>query len=215
MECQRCGICCAKGGPVLHHEDRSFLQKNIVTLDNLRVIRKGELSFNPLKDKVEPAEVEMLKLVGPGTSWECPFHQKNDGVSGCQIHADRPAECRLLKCWDTEDIEAVIFAGCLTRFDLIGEQNPLLPEIIDHEERCSYRQLWSFMEGLGGDGGYIDKIRAILVLDLQIRQRLVGQYTLNLAQELFYLGQPMFRGCENSNLSISFANEELKVCYTG
>lgn len=215
MECQRCGTCCAKGGPVLHHEDRSFLQKNIVTLDNLRVIRKGELSFNPLKDKVEPAEVEMLKLAGPGTSWECPFHQKNDTGSECLIHTDRPVECSLLKCWDTKDIEAIIFKGCLTRFDLLGEQTPLLPEIVDHEERCSYRQLWSLRDGLKDGGDCIDKIQTLLGRDLQIRQRLVAQYSLTLAQELFYLGQPMFRGCENSDLSISFDNEELKVGYAG
>lgn len=217
MECKRCGICCEKGGPILHHEDRSFLQKNLVTLDQLRVIRKGELTFNPFTDKVEPAQVEMIKLAGTGTSWECPFHQKNGALSGCTIHGDRPMECRVLKCWDTAGIEAVVFKDCLTRFDLVGPDNPILDEILAHEERCAYRDVWLSIEGLKGSRreGCIAEIQAVLSEDMQIRAKLVAQYDLTLVQELFYLGQPMFRVVEDSALTISFNNEELQVCYTG
>ncbi len=217
MECKRCGICCEKGGPILHHEDRSFLQKNLVTLDQLRVIRKGESAFNPFTDQVEPAEVEMIKLAGPGTSWECPFHEKNGALSGCSIHSDRPMECRLLKCWDTRTIEAVVFKDCLTRFDLLGADNPLLPEILAHEERCAYRDVWLSLDGLKGSSreGCLGQIQTVLSEDVQIRARLVARYELTLAQELFYLGQPMFRVVEDSALTISFNNGKLQVCYSG
>lgn len=217
MECKRCGICCKKGGPILHHADRSFLQKNLVTLDQLRVIRKGELAFNPVTEKVEPAEVEMIKLAGTGTSWECPFHHKTGALSACTIHGDRPMECRVLKCWDTTDIEAVVFKDCLTRFDVLGPDNPLLGEILDHEERCAYRELWLRIEGLKGKSREesIAEIQAVLSQDMQIRARLIAQYGLTLVQELFYLGQPMFRVVEDSALTISFNNDELQVHYTG
>ncbi|MDA3971506.1 MAG: YkgJ family cysteine cluster protein [Desulfobulbaceae bacterium] len=218
MECKRCGICCEKGGPILHHEDRSFLQKNLVSLDQLRVIRRGESAFNPFTDRVEPAEVEMIKLAaGTGTSWECPFHQKNGALSGCTIHGDRPMECRVLKCWDTRAIEAVVFKDCLTRSDLLGADNLLLGEILAHEERCAYGAVWLSIEGLKGNsrGVCLAEIQAVLSEDMQIRARLVAQYELTLVQELFYLGQLMFRVVKDSTLTISFNNEEVQVRYTG
>ena len=212
MDCKRCGTCCEKGGPVLHFEDRDFLQKGLVSMDNLQVIREGELAFNPFKELVEPTPVEMIKLAVQGDSWECPFHQKVDGLSACQIHADRPVECRLLKCWNTRDIEAVTFKNCLTRFDLLGQKNAILPEIARHEKECSYRVLWDAVAGVNKeDEESLLVVRDILARDLQIRQQLVADFHLNLQQELFYLGQPMFRVVRNEEFVVSFTGEEIQL----
>jgi Fe-S-cluster containining protein len=213
MECKRCGVCCEKGGPVLHHEDRVFLHKNIVSVAHLTVIRQGELAYNPFKEKVEPAPVEMIKLAGLASSWECPFHQKDGVLSACAIHADRPCECRLLKCWDTSAIEDLVFKDCLTRFDLLGAENPLLPEIRAHEECCAYRELWSLVDELGPNvtSAQIKAIQVFLAQDMHIRKGLIAQYGLTLSQELFYLGQPMFQVVDDSALSISFTHDTLQV----
>ncbi len=215
MDCKRCGTCCEKGGPVLHHEDRDFLHKGLVSMDNLQVIREGELAFNPFKGLVEPAPVEMIKLAVQGDSWECPFHQKEGGLSACQIHADRPVECRLLKCWNTTDIEAVTFKDCLTRFDLLGQQNAMVPEIIRHEKECAYGALWDAVAAVNkNDEERLLVVRAILAKDMQIRQQLVADFHLNLQQELFYLGQPMFRVVRNEGFVVSFVEGKIQLRFT-
>lgn len=215
MDCKRCGTCCEKGGPILHLDDMDFLKKGIVSMDTLQVIRKGELALNPFKDVVEPAPVEMLKIAVQGASWECPFHQKVDGVSGCTIHKDRPLECRILKCWDPTDIEAVTFKDCLNRFDLIGDSNPLRAEITKHEEECAYAKLWPVVEELkaGGDDTRLCQVEQLLARDLAIRQHLVAEFHLNLQQELFYLGQPMFRVMRDEALVISFDSDVVQVAF--
>lgn len=182
-------------------------------MDNLQVIREGELAFNPFKEVVEPVPVEMIKLAVQGDSWECPFHQKQGGVSGCIIHADRPMECRLLKCWDTADIEAVTFKNCLTRFDLLGKDNAILAKIVEHEDTCSYSELWRAMEGVTKeDAESLEVVRVILARDLQIRQQLVADFHLNLQQELFYLGQPMFRVLRDE-IVVSFDREQIQLTF--
>ncbi len=216
MECKRCGICCEKGGPVLHQEDLAFLQK-MVTLEYLRVIRKGELAFNPFKEVVEPVPVEMIKLAGAGASWECPFHQKVDKVSVCQIHADRPMECRLLKCWDTSEIAAVTFKKCLTRLDVLTDDNPALATIISHEENCSYHKLWTAIDSFKSatTDANLAGIQEILAEDMAIRTLLIEEMHLTLPQELFYLGQPMFRMISDPAFVISFPDNILHLSYTG
>jgi Fe-S-cluster containining protein len=212
MECKRCGTCCEKGGPVLHLQDLDFLQNGIVSLEQLLVIRKGELAFNPFNEQVEPAPVEMLKLAGEGTSWECPFHRNEDGLSSCLIHADRPLECRLLKCWDTAAIEKVTFKDCLSRFDLIGTDHDIRSELVKHENECSYQKLWQYAnEVKNGDLASLAPVQKILSRDLHIRRELIGKFRLTLAQELFYCGQPMFQVVRNEEFSVSFSGDELRL----
>ena len=212
MKCKRCGTCCEKGGPILHHQDLQFLQKNLLSLSNLMVIRQGELAYDPVFDDVVPTEVEMIKIVGAGKSWECPFHKKVAGQSECSIHRDRPLECSLLKCWDTSEITAMIGKDCLSRFDLLGQANPMLPEIKEHEYRCNYGLLWSAVNQVrSGDEGAVANLENIMVADLTIRQSLIAEFDLSLAQELFYLGTPMFRGVKEPGISIELVNDLLSV----
>ncbi len=49
-ECIRCGTCCKKGGPVLHHEDKDILRGGHVGYEHLVTLRKGEQAYNPIKD---------------------------------------------------------------------------------------------------------------------------------------------------------------------
>lgn len=213
MECKRCGTCCEKGGPVLHVDDMAFLKKGIVSMDQLQVIRKGELAFNPFKELVEPVPLEMIKLAS-GESWECPFHQKIKGCSGCEIHTNRPMECRLLKCWDTKDIQAVTYNDCLSRFDLLGLDNDIRAELLEHENRCSYSELWRLISGVTrADAGSLKPVQRILSTDLEIHQKLVADFHLNLQQELFYCGQPMFRVIREEAFSVSFTGDLLTLSF--
>ena len=58
--CIRCGTCCLKGDPVLHHEDKKILLAGHIGYQHLVTIRKGELAFDPLSGKVEPVPKELV-----------------------------------------------------------------------------------------------------------------------------------------------------------
>lgn len=64
--CIRCGTCCKKGGPTLHHEDKAVLLAGQVGNRHLVTIRKGELVFDPRHEDLRPAEREMVKVRGKG-----------------------------------------------------------------------------------------------------------------------------------------------------
>ena len=213
-QCRRCGTCCEKGGPVLHQGDRPFLKKGHVGMEQLQVIRKGERAFNPFSAKVEPAPLEMIKIAVSGDTWECPFHQKTGEMSGCQIHAHRPLECRTLKCWDTKGIESILFKDCLSRFDLIAENNPIHAMIVQHEQECDYALLWQKVEAVKtGATPSCAGVQSILARDLAIRQELVERFKLSLQQELFYLGQPMFRALRDTAFKVTFRQDVMSVRY--
>jgi Fe-S-cluster containining protein len=58
--CIRCGTCCLKGGPVLHHADKKILLAGHIGYQHLITIRKGEFAFNPVSAKVEPTSQELI-----------------------------------------------------------------------------------------------------------------------------------------------------------
>ncbi len=133
--CIRCGICCKKGGPAFHLEDRHLIEDGLIPAQYLYTIRKGEPVSDNVKGGIVPAGSDIIKIKGKSdSSWECYFF---DDTSGCTIYEHRPAECRALKCWDTRDIKMLYAENRLTRKDLLG--NTRLWELIeDHDSRCAY-----------------------------------------------------------------------------
>ena len=193
-ECKRCGICCQKGGPALHKEDIVLLRSSVIPLDNLVTIRKNEPAYRPDLDKIMPAENEFIKLGGKGKSWECFFYDSAN--SSCLIHAKRPVECRLLQCWDTSGVEAVIGKEYLTRLDIIPKDNPIISYISRHEDLCLYDKVNQLVTSLesSADSSDIESILTTIVnADLGLRDDAVRKYHLTLGMELFYFGRPLFQ----------------------
>lgn len=192
-QCRRCGTCCTKGGPALHREDLPLLQSGVLSFSRLITIRQGEPAFNPLTETVEPAAQELVKLAGKGASWECLFYDA--AASACTIHAGRPLECRLLKCWDTEEIKKIIGTNCLGRLDIIESDDPRREHILFHEEKCAYSEINALHRQLAGPTRHDDALaalRGIMEQDLQIRDQAIALFHLTLPQELFYFGRPLF-----------------------
>lgn len=143
-DCTACGTCCRKGGPVLHHEDAGLVEKQILPLAALVTLRIGELTFDPVTNRLLPLDSEVLKLAGSGAElspWQCVFLEDE---SHCRIYADRPAQCRSLFCKDTAALEELYRQGRLTRADILN-----LPHVpagwLDlaraHEEECGLTAL--------------------------------------------------------------------------
>ena len=212
--CRRCGTCCRKGGPALHVEDLELLRDGNLVYQDLLTIRKDEPAYSPLTDQVKPVTKELVKISGHGQSWTCRFY--DPAHSSCTIHSHRPLECRLLKCWDTNDIMGVIEKNTITRLDIIGETDPMAAWIYEHEKKCPYRKTNSLLEALSSSphpSPLLTELTAIIREDLAIRTKAVAQFHLSLPLELFYFGRPVFQVIRVEGLNFFEKQGEIHVDY--
>lgn len=188
--CKKCGTCCRKGGPALHKEDRQLISNGKILISNLVTIRAGEPVFSPLSGRVEPAELDILKLSSPD-SWSCLF--LNQQTNHCDLYENRPLECRLLQCWNTAKIEAIIYKNNLNRWDLIDPNTPIFDFIKMHEAACNYAELAKSASKGPEIPSVRERIKEIIAKDLAIREKAVLKFNLSLPAEMFYFGRPMFK----------------------
>jgi Fe-S-cluster containining protein len=141
--CRRCGTCCRKGGPAFHLADRPLIEKGTIPLRYLFTIRKGERVKDSIRGVVRPVSTELIKVKGSANKWTCTFFNEQD--FSCRIYTERPLECRLLKCWDTTDVEEITARDCLTRRHLLEGVAGLWDLVAEHEARCSCEKLAEMM----------------------------------------------------------------------
>ena len=192
-ECDRCGTCCTKGGPALHVEDKPLLLNKLLKPEQLITIRTGEPVFSPASEHPEPATSEIIKIKGKGREWTCLFFTDKD--AGCAIYNHRPIECSLLKCWDTSDLENVAGKDLLSRYDIVDPGEPILPFIIDHEEKCSLENLDALLASLHDDSSKkqaLTTLTGMVKTDLTLRAQACEKLQLSLELELFFFGRPLF-----------------------
>ncbi|WP_176761102.1 YkgJ family cysteine cluster protein [Desulforhopalus singaporensis] len=189
--CRRCGSCCEEGGPALHFEDLDKIKSGKLPKSSLITIRKGELVHNPTKQGVWPAGVELIKLRGTGNTWCCCYYNRD---TGCTIYDFRPHACRVLTCWDTAEIMAIMEKNTLDRLSIMEEDDELVPYIKEHEQQCSLAFLQNLLEDKSAVSASEKKrIEGLVNFDLLFRDGVVRQYHLNLEEELFYFGRPLFQ----------------------
>ncbi len=214
-QCKRCGTCCKKGGPILHIEDLALLQEGVLSLHQLVTVRIGEQVFNPFENKVIEAKEELIKIAGKGGSWECIFYDAPS--SSCTIHSRSPIECRLLKCWDIDDIKKITGKGCLDRFAILPGNDPLLGSIETHEKKCSFTKIHSLLQKLSTIRAETDQTETMQELtkimqdDLLLRDEAVARFRLSLQQELFYFGRPLFQAVRHPLISITLQGSNVLI----
>jgi Fe-S-cluster containining protein len=192
-QCKQCGTCCRKGGPALHQEDREILRTGQIELQHLVTIRKGEMALSPVSDTLQATDRELIKTAGRGSDWTCCFFDEQTNT--CTIYENRPLECRLLQCWDTATIEAVINKDTLARTDIIEPNDPILEFIGAHEQACPLSRVTSLAVELNGaveKQPILAELTGLVRRDLQIRARAVTAFNIPVAVELFYFGRPLF-----------------------
>jgi Fe-S-cluster containining protein len=192
--CIRCGTCCTKGGPTLHAGDRQIILDGHIRTEHLITIRKGELAYMPPREELQPVQQELVKIAGKGSGWECLF--LNKPMSSCMIYANRPLECRILKCWDTSHLLSVIYKDLLKRADIINPGDPLLKLIEVHEKKCAIQEMENILSSLSDKNDKSKSLKELAQLvqeDLFIRSRAVSEFALTLALEIFILGRPLFK----------------------
>jgi len=191
LECKRCGTCCKKGGPCFHIEDKMLIEKGLILIKYLYTIREGELAYDNIKECLIPVTSDLIKIKGQSDSWECIFFDGND--NSCKIYDKRPVECRVLKCWDTREIEQIYFKNRLARKDLVSIIEGLWDLIEDHQSRCSYDKIKHFVKELDGEkkNEAIEGIYDILIYDDSIRELVVKKGKMDPENLDFLFGRPI------------------------
>ena len=190
--CRRCGTCCEKGGPSLHHEDRPLVDRGDIPVRHLFTLRKGELARDNVKGVLAPLREEIIKIKGQNGRWTCRYYDPRE--RGCRIYRHRPLECRVLNCQDTGPIEQLYATGRLTRRDLLVKIQGLWELVEDHEQRCSYTNLAVRVHAGDQEKGVLRQEQAILETlryDAHIRQLTVEKAGLDAGMLDFVFGRPL------------------------
>jgi len=207
--CERCGTCCRQGGPALHLEDLPLLQSGKIPLSRLITIRKGEWVHTPFSATAQPARVELVKIAGSRGQWSCGYY---DQTLGCTIYEHRPLACRVLKCWATEEILALVEKDTLSRRDILPADHFLLPAMAEHERLCPSDDLHRLGEA-GRDicetlkRELLDRVRR----EMAFRLQLVERFHLQLGDELFYFGRPFFQLLQLLGVRVSESPDGLRL----
>jgi hypothetical protein len=206
----RCGTCCLKGGPILHHEDKKILRAGHVGYQYLVTIRKGELALNPLSGKLEPVHRELVKIAGKGKNWSCCFY---DGEkASCTIYEHRFLECRLLKCWDISELISVIGKNTITRTDIINPDDPILHVIETHERECPLREVENLIFTLsnGTDKSQtLAKLTGLVRKDMAIRSYALSELGLNPEFEFFIFGRPLSKLLSDRGITVQMKKSNI------
>jgi Fe-S-cluster containining protein len=188
-ECRRCGTCCEKGGPTFHTDDRMLVDSGLIPAKHLYTLRKGELVNDSIRGCLLPLESEMIKIKGQSRTWTCVFFDKTGPA--CCIYEHRPLECRILKCWDTRDIEAVSSQNLLTRTDLLSGIPALWSLIEDHDLRCSHVTLRKLLDSKSGGAAANKTVREMVEYDRSIRMLVVEKAGIESDMLDFIFGRPL------------------------
>jgi Fe-S-cluster containining protein len=202
--CMRCGTCCLKGGPILHHEDKKILRAGHIGYEHLITIRKGEPAYNPIKEKLEIVRKEIIKVAGKGENWSCVFY--DDGKASCTIYSHRFLECRLLKCWDTSGIMSIIGKNTIIRADIINPDDPIMSVIETHEQECSYQEVEALLSALSQEedkSRTFKRLSELVRKDLSIRSFALSELELKAEFELFIFGRPLVRVLNERGLMVN------------
>ncbi len=175
----------------MHVQDLELVRNGKIPVSSLITIRKGELAHNPLTEKIQPVMVELVKIVGTGRKWNCCYYNED---TGCTIYDDRPHACRVLKCWDTEEILELVETDTLSRFDILDKDDPLIPVIQEHERICPCDDLGLIQANLARLSDEKKKeLERRVRGDLHFRTRVIADFQLKVSEELFYFGRPLFQ----------------------
>ncbi|MEJ2099429.1 MAG: YkgJ family cysteine cluster protein [Desulfobacterales bacterium] len=193
-ECKRCGTCCTKGGPSFHHADKVLIETGIIHSKYLYTIRKGEWAYDNVRQCLEPASSDIIKIKEKNESWTCIFFDETQNA--CAIYENRPLECRALKCWDTQDLEDLYAKSRLTREDLISEIEGLWSLIKDHHQRCDYEIIQKLVNAIKAQPNDVQartKLAEIIKFDTEIRKLVVSTAGLESEMLDFLFGRPLTR----------------------
>ncbi len=187
-ECIGCGTCCTSGGPALHSEDLHLVLDGELPLAQLITIRAGELAHNPLTGRLQPVKRELVKISGVGRQWNCCFLDPEQ--KSCTIYDKRPKACRVLKCWDTKEIEELIENDTIGRLDIVAENDPVRSFLVEHDALYPCPDMIALTTDQKREQS--DALEDLVNREISYRTQVVENFDFSLGEELFYFGRPLF-----------------------
>ena len=189
--CIRCGTCCQKGGPAFHLADRHLIDDGHIHTRHLYTIRQGEMVHENVRNVVMPSKGEMIKIKGAAGSWQCMFFEEADKT--CGIYEHRPEECRILKCWEPEELSAMYEKDRLSRRDLLSDIAGLWDLVEDHERQCSYAGLKHSLNDIGGsfERAAVKTVVSMVRYDQEMRRLVASQGGIEPGMTDFLFGRPL------------------------
>ena len=210
MECLRCGICCQKGGPALHGQDLALVRDGQLPLGDLITIRRGELAYNPLSDRIEPVLQELVKIRGTGQEWCCCYYDPTS--KGCSIYRNRPMACGVLKCWQPDETMALVGQDLLSRLDILEEGDSLRSLVQEYERLCPCPDMGEVKKSLAVlDESALRSLEMQVNTDLAFRDQVVRELNLSLTEELFHFGRPLFQLLQTLGVVVAESSQGLRL----
>jgi Fe-S-cluster containining protein len=188
--CLRCGTCCRKGSPSLYRDDLPLFHRRILTRLDLITLRRGERAYSNEAERFVFLPEEQVKIREKPGSRECFFYQPEG--PGCGIYEGRPRQCRRLECWNPEGYRSLKKNKLLSRKDLLDPEDPLLPVVKTHEERCQLLRLQEWLVQAAEQVGFDeDRLLEVIHFDRHARNHLSQRFGLNRQHLDFLLGRPV------------------------
>ena len=190
--CARCGTCCLKGGPGLHQEDLDIVRSQKIKKSDLVLFRQGEPVWDNVQNKIILLNQELIKIRSVTSKDNaCIYYDPLN--KSCTIYAYRPLQCRVLKCWDTRDLEKVYGHKRLNRSMLIKQGTAMADLIAEHEKKCSVVDTARLIENLTQENqkDTLQKINETLAYDRSFRLTLKEKVNITDFELEFYFGRPM------------------------
>jgi len=188
--CIRCGKCCVSGSPTLLEDDMDLFVKNILSPIHVMTIRKGEVAYSAVSQRLAPVETEMIKIREIPGGKTCIFYESD--AKTCRVYASRPMQCRIQQCWNPKNYDTIVKMPALRRKALLGVTGDLWEMIREHERRCSYAELARVMARLAATKGRtIAELLDVLAYDDNVRTFTVEKLGLDPRIMDFLFGPPM------------------------
>jgi Fe-S-cluster containining protein len=201
--CLRCGECCSRVSPSLHHEDLELFKEGILRYGDVYTLRKGEPVLDNIKGSLDNLSEELIKIKEVPESRQCFFF--DEAEKSCRIYDRRPLQCRTQECWNPQALEQLWRRNKLTRRDFLKNDDAGLMDLLEiHDERCSTEKLDSAVKHYWetGETAALDPVVDMLSQDMIIRNFFIEKMGRNEEELDFLLGRPLAKIVESYNLIV-------------
>ncbi|MEJ2109457.1 MAG: YkgJ family cysteine cluster protein [Acidobacteriota bacterium] len=200
--CMRCGECCNRVSPSLHHEDLYLFDEGILRFSDVYTIRKGEPVLDNVKGKLDTLSQELIKIKEPLETRQCFYY--DEPSKSCRIYEKRPLQCRTQECWSPDALEKLWSRDKLTRKDFFNNDEELMGLIEIHNQRCSPEELDDAIKNYWESCKMsdLDPVVEMLSQDVIIRNFFVEKLGRDLEELDLILGRRLASVVEAYNLRV-------------
>ena len=175
----------------MHVQDKYLVHKNHLEKKYLLLLRSGEPVIDNITGNMQLLHEEMFKVRGKSDSnWECIFFNPENNM--CGIYDHRPYQCRILKCWDTSEIEAKYNRERLGRKEILDRNSGLWELIVYYEQHCALSEIINYCRDASHKNPIeLPEIKEKIIFDRDFRKSFIHKTGADARMLSFYFGRPL------------------------